>query len=71
MAPAHKPAPRTPRKRRSMVGYTLPPQALTLVDGLVGTFYGSTRSEVLRFITVSWLTTNIAAIREIAKDYER
>lgn len=68
MTPKPAPAPRKPRRPRGMVGCTLPPGALVLVDAMVGTFYGNTRSEVLRFITVSWLTEHIAAVSAITKD---
>ena len=49
------PAPKRARLRKGMVGLTLPPGALKIVDGLVGTYVGSTRSEVLRFIVISWI----------------
>lgn len=46
----------------------MPPGAAALVDGLVGTFYGSTRSEVLRFMVVSWITEHHAAVRAVLKE---
>jgi len=59
-------APKRPRLRKGM-GMTLPPGALAIVDSLVGTFLGSTRSEVLRFIAVSWITDHHAGIQQIAE----
>lgn len=59
------PAPKRLRLRKGMVGTTLPPGALALVDALAGTFLGSSRSEVLRFIVVSWITDHHAEIKQI------
>lgn len=70
MPPTHTPAPKKPRLKRGMVGTTLPPGALALVDSLVGTFIGGTRSEVIRFMVISWITGHIATIRELGKQYE-
>jgi hypothetical protein len=67
MPPTHKPAPRTLRLKSDAVSTSLPPAATALVDSLVGTFYGTTRAEVLRFIVQSWLTTNIAAVSAVGK----
>lgn len=53
-----------------MTGLTLPPGARALVDSLVGTFIGATRSEVLRFIVASWLTEHIATVEAIGKKQE-
>jgi hypothetical protein len=71
MAPTTTPAPRRLRLRKGMVGFTMPPGAATLVDGLVGTFLGSTRSEVLRFIVVSWITDHHAEIKQIIEGRSR
>lgn len=68
MAPTSMPAPKRLRLKKGMVGTTLPPGALALLDSMVGTFLGSTRSEVLRFITVSGLTDHIVVARDITKD---
>ena len=59
-------APRTPRVNKDMVGVKLPPGAIAIVDSLVGTFLGATRSELLRFIVISWLADNMTEIAEIA-----
>jgi len=37
------------------------------VDNLVGTLYGSTRSEVLRFIVLSWITEHYATALAVGK----
>ena len=55
-------APKRQRFPKDMVGLTLPEGALVMVDSLVGTFFGSTRSEVLRFIVVSWICENRALV---------
>lgn len=57
--------PKRPRLRKRMVGCTLPPGALLLLDSLVGTFLGATRSEVLRFILLSWLTEHHTEVNQI------
>lgn len=59
-------APKRPRPRKGMVGTTLPPGALALVDSLVGTFIGGTRSELLRYIVISWITNHYTEIKSIA-----
>jgi hypothetical protein len=69
--PTTTPAPRRLRLRKGMVGFTMPPGASTLVDGLVGTFLGSTRSEVLRFIVVSWIADHHAEIKQIIEGRSR
>lgn len=61
------PAPKRRTKPKGMVGATLPPGSLALVDSLVGTFVGNTRSEVLRFIVASWLTQNITLVGQIGR----
>ncbi len=66
----HTPAPKRNVRPKGMVGATLPPGALVLVDSLVGTFYGNTRSEVLRFIVASWLTQNITMVQAVGKREE-
>lgn len=51
----------------------LPWGCAALIDSLIGTVYGETREEVIRFALVSWTTTNIAAIgRQIdaRRDYD-
>lgn len=60
-----KPAPKRNRLRKDMMGLTLHPAALAIVDSLVGTFIGSTRSEVVRFIVVSWITDHQTSIKDI------
>jgi len=67
MAPEAVPTPKFYRLRKGMVGTTLPPGALMLVDSLVGTFLGSTRSELLRFIVIEWLVTHHLEVKEIAE----
>jgi len=59
------PTPKGRAKVKGMAGLALPPGSLLLVDSLVGTFLGNTRSEVLRFIVASWLTENITLVRDI------
>jgi hypothetical protein len=61
------PAPKKPRRPKRMVGLTLPRGAQVLVDALVGSLLGNSRSEVLRFIVVSWITDHYAAIGQIMK----
>jgi hypothetical protein len=68
MTAGHVPAPKRPRRRRDMVGLTLPPGALALVDALVGTFVGSTRSDVLRYVVISWLTDHHAFVRDVTAE---
>jgi hypothetical protein len=46
---------------------TLPPGALAMVDSLVGTFIGGTRSEVVRFMTISWISDHHAFIHQLGK----
>jgi hypothetical protein len=42
---------------------TLPSGAAALVDSMVGTIYGGTRADVLRFMITSWFTVdNLRAI---------
>lgn len=50
-----------------MVGCTLPPGALAILDSLVGTFLGTSRSELTRFIVVSWITDHHTEIKNIAE----
>ncbi len=51
-------------KRNVRAVTTLPWGMSALVDSLVGTLYGQTRAEVLRFMIVSWAHDNAqAAIR--------
>jgi hypothetical protein len=49
------------------MGTTLPPGAQALVDSLVGTFIGGNRSEVLRFIVVSWLSDHWTMVLEVGR----
>lgn len=49
-----------------MVGTALPPAAVALVDSFVGSFIGATRSEVLRFIVVSWLTEHHSLAQDLS-----
>lgn len=60
-----KPAPKRNRLRKGMMGLTLHPAALAIVDSLVGTFIGNTRSEVVRYIVVSWITDHQALIKNV------
>lgn len=64
------PTPKGQKKAKGMVGTTLPPGALYLVDSLVGTFVGNTRSEVMRFIVASWLTENLTVVKVIGHRVE-
>lgn len=41
----------------------IPPGCAFLIDDMVGTIYGETRSEVIRFIIINWTTENIQNIR--------
>jgi len=41
----------------------IPPGCAFLIDDMVGTTYGETRSEVLRFIVINWTTEHIENIR--------
>lgn len=66
MAPTHQPAPKRLVPQKGMAGLTMPPGALAQIDALVGTFVGSSRSEVLRFIVVSWLVEHHTEINAIA-----
>lgn len=62
------PGPRAPRPLRlksASMATSLPPGAQLLVDALVGSFLGSSRAEVLRFMAVSWITDHHAAIKAI------
>jgi len=65
------PAPRPLRKKSQSVTTSLPPGAQLLVDSQVGGLLGSTRSEVLRFIVVSWLTSNAASLAAIRKEQKK
>lgn len=65
--PSASPAPRPLRLKSNQVSTSLPPGAAVLVDALVGTFYGSTRAEVLRFIVISWITANHATVCAVAQ----
>lgn len=47
---------------------TLPPGALALVDDLVGSFLGANRSEVLRFIVISWLTEHHTGVKQLGEN---
>jgi hypothetical protein len=38
---------------------SLPPSQAVLIKEMVGTIYGETKSEVIRFITTAWLTENL------------
>jgi len=60
--------PKIANKPKGMVGTALPTGSLALVDSLVGTFIGNTRSEVLRFIVASWLTQNITIVKAVGRD---
>jgi hypothetical protein len=62
-----KKAPRPLRLKSEALSTSVPPGAAALVDSLVGTFYGSTRSEVLRFIVVSWITEHHATVCAVRK----
>lgn len=66
--PTHTPAPKRLRLKNLQASTTLPPGAHALVDDLVGTFIGSTRAEVLRYIVVSWVTSNAVTARAIISD---
>lgn len=59
------PAPRRSVPRKEHSGFTLPPGALAVVDSLVGTFIGATRSEVMRFMIVSWIVEHHVCVNEI------
>ena len=37
----------------------LPWGAAAIIDDMVGTIYGQTRSEVIRFIVINWLHNNV------------
>lgn len=63
--PSAPKAPRPLRLKSQQCATTLPPGAHALVDGLVGTFYGSTRSEVTRFIILHWLHSSIGSIAHV------
>lgn len=67
MSLTHTPAPKHLRLKSNGVATTLPPGALALVDSLVGTFIGNTRSEVTRYMVISWLTEHIAFVRDISE----
>lgn len=54
-----------------MAGTTLPPGAQMIVDSLVGSFLGNSRSEVLRFIVISWITEHHAAVKAIGVDRDK
>lgn len=60
-------APRPLRLKAVQASTNLPPVAGALVDNLVGTLYGSTRSEVLRFIVLSWITEHYATALAVGK----
>lgn len=68
LPPSARKAPRRLRLKSEALSTSVPPGAAALVDGLVGTFYGSTRSEVLRFMVVSWITEHHAAVRAVLKE---
>lgn len=70
LPPSARKAPRTLRLKSEALSTSVPPGAAALVDSLVGTFYGSTRSEVLRFIVVSWITEHHAAVCAVRKEQE-
>jgi hypothetical protein len=65
--PSASKAPRPLRLKSEALSTSLPPGAALLVDSLVGTFYGSTRSEVLRFMVVSWITEHHEAVLAVGK----
>ncbi len=65
--PSAPKAPRPLRLKAVQATTTLPPGAGALVDSLVGTFIGSTRSEVLRFIILSWITQNHTTALTVGK----
>lgn len=68
--PSARKAPRPLRLKAEALSTSVPPGAAALVDSLVGTFYGSTRSEVLRFIVVSWITEHYAAVGAVSRKKE-
>jgi len=72
-APYHlnPPAPKHLRLRKGLVGTTLPPGALAIVDSLVGTYLGSSRSEVMRFIALSWITDHHLQLKTLAEQVKR
>lgn len=61
------PAPKRLRLKSQAVTTSLPPGAQLLVDDAVGSFLGATRSEVLRFIVVSWLSDHHALLKSIGE----
>lgn len=65
--PSAPKAPRPLRLKAVAAATNLPPGAGLLVDSLVGTLYGSTRSEVLRFIILSWITEHYATALAVGK----
>lgn len=65
------PAPRRLRLKHGVHGTTLPPGAGRMVDALVGGLLGATRSEVLRFIIVSWLTDHHGTVSALMNDGRR
>lgn len=65
--PSAPKAPRPLRLKAVQATTNLPPGAGALVDNLVGTLYGSTRSEVLRFIVLSWITEHYATALAVGK----
>jgi hypothetical protein len=65
--PSAPKAPRPLRLKAVQASTNLPPGAGLLVDSLVGTLYGSTRSEVLRFIVLSWITEHYATALAVGK----
>jgi hypothetical protein len=69
--PSAPKAPRPLRLKAVQATTNLPPGAGLLVDSLVGTIYGSTRSEVLRFIVLSWITEHHATAIAISESRRR
>jgi hypothetical protein len=62
------PGPRAPKRLRlksASMATTLPPGAQLLVDSMVGTLFGSTRAEVLRFMAISWISEHYAAVKQL------
>ncbi len=65
--PSAPKAPRPLRLKSQQAVTTLPPGAHALVDSLVGSFLGGTRSEVLRYIVLSWITEHYATALAVGK----
>lgn len=62
--PGHIPAPKRLVPAKNMVGTQLPEGATAIIDALAGSYLGKTRSEVLRFIVLSWITEHHVCIKD-------